>query len=113
MGLVGKDADCIANIPCFAPSKEAAQLEGSKAYAKDFMKRYDIPTAEYRNFTSYKEAKQYLESTKSRVVLKASDLAAGKGVVLPKTLEEGLEVHCPFPSIQNLSRLNHFDNYIY
>ena len=104
---------CTANIPCFAPSKEAAQLEGSKVYSKDFMKRYGIPTAEYRNFTSYEEAKQYLRSTKGRVVLKASGLATGKRVVLPKTLEEGLEVRCHFPNIQSLIPLNYFDKYIY
>ena len=104
---------CIANIPCFAPSKEAAQLKGSNAYSKDFMKRYNIPTAKYWNFTNYEEAKQHLESTKSRGVLKASGLAKGKGVVLPKTLEDGLEVFCLFPNIPNFNNLNHLDNYIY
>ncbi|CRK35687.1 hypothetical protein BN1708_001319 [Verticillium longisporum] len=74
-----------AGIPCFAPSKAAAKLEGSKTFAKDFMRRYDIPTAEYRNFDTYEHARDYLSSINHRVVIKVSGLAAGKGVVLPET----------------------------
>lgn len=80
-----------AHIPCFAPSKEAAQLEGSKAFSKDFMARFKIPTAEYRNFTDYNAAKAYVTSISHKVVIKASGLAAGKGVVLPESPEETLE----------------------
>ncbi|KAF2808497.1 phosphoribosylamine-glycine ligase [Mytilinidion resinicola] len=71
-------------VPCFAPSKEAAGIEGSKTYAKDFMRRHGIPTAEYRSFEDG-DAQAYLndESTNSRVVIKVDGLASGKGVVLP------------------------------
>ncbi|KAF2496121.1 phosphoribosylamine-glycine ligase [Lophium mytilinum] len=74
-----------SGIPCFAPSKEAAEVEGSKTYAKDFMRKFDIPTAKYRNFDRYADAQAYLddESTNSRIVIKVDGLAAGKGVVLP------------------------------
>lgn len=76
-------------IPCFAPSKEAAELEGSKTYAKDFMARYNIPTAAYRTFESYQDAHRYLESMDDgTIVLKVDGLAAGKGVVLPRDREE-------------------------
>jgi phosphoribosylamine--glycine ligase / phosphoribosylformylglycinamidine cyclo-ligase len=74
----------IANIPCFAPSQETAQLEDSKAFSKDFMTRHNIPTAEYRNFTDFKSASQYVKSISHKVVLKASGLAAGKGVIIQK-----------------------------
>ncbi|PWW74357.1 phosphoribosylamine--glycine ligase [Tuber magnatum] len=77
-------------IPCFGPSKEAARMEGSKAFSKDFMQRHSIPTAEYRNFTVYEEAKAYLERVAHSVVIKASGLAAGKGVIIPTSKEEAL-----------------------
>ena len=77
-------------IPCFGPSKEAARMEGSKAFSKDFMQRHNIPTAEYRNFTIYEEAKAYLEKVNHNVVIKASGLAAGKGVIIPTSKEEAL-----------------------
>lgn len=80
-----------AGIPCFGPTPEAARLEGSKAYAKDFMAKYNIPTARYANFTSYEEAKAHLEKVDYRVVLKASGLALGKGVLIPETKEEALQ----------------------
>ncbi|KAK2615481.1 hypothetical protein N8I77_002231 [Diaporthe amygdali] len=76
------------SIPCFAPSKEAAEVEGSKVFAKNFMKKYQIPTAEYHHFDNYDEASQYLDSTNHRIVIKVDGLAAGKGVVLPQTREE-------------------------
>ncbi|OJJ43791.1 hypothetical protein ASPZODRAFT_135817 [Penicilliopsis zonata CBS 506.65] len=75
-------------IRCFGPSKAAARMEGSKAFSKDFMKRHDIPTAAYENFTEYEAARQYLESVSHSVVIKASGLAAGKGVIIPTTKEE-------------------------
>ncbi|KAN0089319.1 phosphoribosylamine-glycine ligase [Hyaloscypha variabilis] len=80
-----------ANIPCFAPSKETAQIEGSKAFSKDFMARHKIPTAEYRNFRSFSAAEAYIKSISHKVVLKASGLAAGKGVILPETKDEALQ----------------------
>ncbi|OZJ04461.1 Bifunctional purine biosynthetic protein ADE1 [Bifiguratus adelaidae] len=78
-------------IACFAPSVKASRMEGSKTFAKDFMKKHNIPTAAYHNFTDYEQAKQYVKTCGHRVVLKASGLAAGKGVLLPKDEEETLE----------------------
>ncbi|KAI8929459.1 phosphoribosylglycinamide synthetase [Entophlyctis helioformis] len=78
-------------IPCFGPSQEAARLEGSKAYSKEFMARHHIPTAAYKTFTKFEDAKAYIQAFKGEYVIKASGLAAGKGVLLPETLEEGIE----------------------
>lgn len=81
-----------ASIEVFGPSKAAARLEGSKAFSKDFMQRHNIPTAAYENFTSFDEAKAYLERNKSmKVVVKASGVAAGKGVLIPESHEEAVE----------------------
>jgi len=77
-----------AGIDSFGPSKAAAQMEGSKTMSKDFMKKYKIPTAAYENFTDYDKARQYLDDVNHNVVIKASGLAAGKGVVIPDTKEE-------------------------
>lgn len=77
-----------AGIPCFGPSKEAARLEGSKTYSKDFMAKYNIPTAAYQNFSDYEKAVAYVESISHDIVIKATGLAAGKGVILPQTKEE-------------------------
>lgn len=63
-------------------------MEGSKAFAKDFMKRHQIPTAQYENFTDYEAARKYLDSVNHDVVIKASGLAAGKGVIIPTSKEE-------------------------
>jgi phosphoribosylamine--glycine ligase/phosphoribosylformylglycinamidine cyclo-ligase len=65
-------------------------MEGSKAFSKDFMKRHGIPTASFRTFNSsqYEEALSYVRTCNHRVVLKASGLAAGKGVLIPETIEE-------------------------
>lgn len=65
-------------------------MEGSKAFSKDFMQRHNIPTAEYRNFTVYEEARDYINSINHSVVIKASGLAAGKGVIIPTNKEEAL-----------------------
>ncbi|KAG2190073.1 hypothetical protein INT46_000273 [Mucor plumbeus] len=78
-------------IPCFGPSPKAAEMEGSKAFSKDFMKKHNIPTAAYENFTDYEKAKAYVESVDYKVVLKASGLAAGKGVLMPENKQEALE----------------------
>jgi phosphoribosylamine--glycine ligase/phosphoribosylformylglycinamidine cyclo-ligase len=66
-------------------------MEGSKTFSKDFMKRFNIPTAAYENFSSYEDAKKYLDSISHNVVLKASGLAAGKGVIIPSTKKEAQE----------------------
>ena len=70
------------------PNKNAAILEGSKAFSKDLMKKYKIPTAAYENFTDANEALKYLETAKMPIVLKADGLALGKGVLICNTLEE-------------------------
>ncbi|GAA5865437.1 hypothetical protein JCM3774_005636 [Rhodotorula dairenensis] len=77
-------------IPVFGPSQRAAAMEGSKAFSKDFMARHNIPTAEYRNFTDHAAAVEYVKSINHPVVLKASGLAAGKGVIIPSSTEEAL-----------------------
>ncbi|KAK1750700.1 putative bifunctional purine ADE1 [Echria macrotheca] len=77
-----------AGIPCFGPSKDAARLEGSKTFSKDFMKKHNIPTAAYENFSDFKKASEYLDSITHNVVIKATGLAAGKGVIIPQTKEE-------------------------
>lgn len=78
-------------IPCFGPSALAANIEASKAWSKDFMSRNRIRTAKYSNFTKFEEAKAYLQSINHRVVVKASGLAAGKGVIIPQNKEESIE----------------------
>ena len=82
------DALSGAGIRCFGPNQAAAQIEASKVFAKDFMARYRIPTARYAAFTQLNEAIQYLDSLDYPIVIKASGLAAGKGVILPDTVEE-------------------------
>lgn len=77
-----------AGIPVFGPSKEAARLEGSKTYSKDFMKKFDIPTAAYENFSDFDKAVAYIDSISHDIVIKATGLAAGKGVILPQTKDE-------------------------
>lgn len=80
-----------AGLRVFGPVENAAVLEGSKAFAKDLMKKYHIPTAAYENFDSAKEAIAYLETVKMPVVLKADGLALGKGVLICNTLDEAKE----------------------
>ncbi|KAL6704593.1 Bifunctional purine biosynthetic protein ADE1 [Coniothyrium glycines] len=75
-------------IRAFGPSEAAARMEGSKTFSKDFMKRNNIPTAAYENFSSFEAAKTYLDTISHNVVIKASGLAAGKGVIIPQTKEE-------------------------
>lgn len=78
-------------LAIFGPTKEAAEIEGSKAFAKDLMKKYNIPTAKYETFTSFEQAKQYVEEQGAPIVIKADGLAAGKGVVVAATKEEAIE----------------------
>lgn len=80
-----------AGLRVFGPRKNAAILEGSKAFSKDLMKKYHIPTAAYENFDDPQEALAYLETAKMPVVLKADGLALGKGVLICQTLEEAKE----------------------
>ncbi|WP_299979863.1 phosphoribosylamine--glycine ligase [uncultured Pseudoteredinibacter sp.] len=75
-------------LRCFGPSQGAAQLEGSKAFTKDFLARHDIPTAEYQNFTEVEPALAYLREKGAPIVVKADGLAAGKGVIVAETLEQ-------------------------
>lgn len=77
-----------AGIRAFGPRKNAAILEGSKAFSKDLMKKYDIPTAAYESFDDPEKALAYLETAKFPIVLKADGLALGKGVLICNTLEE-------------------------
>jgi phosphoribosylamine--glycine ligase / phosphoribosylformylglycinamidine cyclo-ligase len=86
------DALIEANIAVFGPTRAAAQIETSKAFAKAFMQRHGIPTAQYAAFTDHDEAVRYLESIDGPVVIKASGLAAGKGVLLPETRPEARQV---------------------
>ncbi|KAH7017143.1 putative bifunctional purine Ade1 [Ilyonectria destructans] len=78
-----------SGIPCFAPTKEAAEIEGSKKFAKDIMRKYNIPTASYESFNTFEAASLYLKQVDAgRVVIKVDGLAAGKGVVLPANQTE-------------------------
>lgn len=88
--LVAGLADVLnkAGIPVFGPSKAAAQLEGSKVFAKDLMKKYNIPTAAYGVFHKVDEAKDFIAQTGAPIVVKADGLAAGKGVVVAMTIDE-------------------------
>ena len=79
-----------ANLRCFGPTRAAAQLEGSKAFAKDFLARHRIPTAAYRHFTEIEPAVAYIEERSAPIVVKADGLAAGKGVILARTKEEAV-----------------------
>jgi phosphoribosylamine--glycine ligase len=76
------------NLACFGPSKAAAQLEGSKAFTKDFLKRHDIPTGYYATFTDTDDALAYVREHGAPIVIKADGLAAGKGVIVAETLEQ-------------------------
>ncbi|MBQ7431933.1 MAG: phosphoribosylamine--glycine ligase [Lachnospiraceae bacterium] len=91
--LVGGVVDAFeaAGLRVFGPRKNAAILEGSKAFSKDLMKKYNIPTAAYETFTSAEEALAYLETAPMPTVLKADGLALGKGVLICNTLEEAKE----------------------
>tara|TARA_R100000005_G_scaffold91970_2_gene64900 strand:+ start:2720 stop:4003 length:1284 start_codon:yes stop_codon:yes gene_type:complete len=95
--IVGPEAPLVAGIVdyfqerglrCFGPRKGAAQLEGSKAFTKDFLARHDIPTAAYGNFTELEPALAYLRAQGAPIVVKADGLAAGKGVIVAETLAE-------------------------
>ena len=80
-----------ANLRIFAPTEEAALLEGSKDFAKDLMVKYDIPTAAYESFTDVDAATQYVKDQGAPIVIKADGLAEGKGVIVAETVEQALE----------------------
>ena len=75
-------------IPCFGPTAAAAQIEGSKVFAKDLMKKYGIPTAAYESFDDAAAALRYLDTAEMPIVVKADGLALGKGVIIAQTREE-------------------------
>jgi phosphoribosylamine--glycine ligase len=98
--IIGPEAPLVAGIvdyfetrglPCFGPRKGAAQLEGSKAFTKDFLARHGIPTAAYQNFTEVGPAITYLRAQGAPIVIKADGLAAGKGVIVAETLAQAEE----------------------
>ncbi len=98
--IIGPEAPLVAGIVdefrkagliCFGPTKAAAILEGSKSFSKDFLKKYQIPTAEYKIFTQAKTAIDYIKSKTMPIVIKADGLAAGKGVVIASSEDEGIK----------------------
>ena len=98
--IVGPEAPLVAgivdqftanNLRCFGPTKLAAQLEGSKAYCKDFLARHQIPTAQYQSFTDIQLASDYIRQKGAPIVVKADGLAAGKGVILAQTEQQAVE----------------------
>ncbi len=98
--IVGPEAPLVAGVvdafranglKIFGPTQAAAQLEGSKAFTKDFLARHKIPTAEYQNFTEIAPALAYLKTKGAPIVIKADGLAAGKGVIVAMTLTEAEE----------------------
>ena len=91
--LVGGVVDVFEKrgLKVFGPNKSAAILEGSKAFSKDLMKKYNIPTAAYENFDNVNDAIEYIKKAKMPIVLKADGLALGKGVLICNTLDEALE----------------------
>ncbi len=97
--IIGPEAPLVAGIvntfskaglPCFGPTQGAAQLEGSKAFTKDFLARHKIPTAAYGNFTEIAPAIEYVKKMGAPIVVKADGLAAGKGVILAQTEAEAI-----------------------
>ena len=100
LSIVGPEAPLVEGVvdyfqakglPCFGPSKGAAQLEGSKSFTKDFLARHNIPTADYQSFTEIEPALAYLAEKGAPIVVKADGLAAGKGVIVAETLEQANE----------------------
>ncbi|KAG7407169.1 Bifunctional purine biosynthetic protein ADE1 [Fusarium oxysporum f. sp. rapae] len=102
--VVGPDDDVVngieeffrkVGVSCFAPSREATELEGSKVFAKEFMNKFGIPTAHHGSFDNLEAASAYVRHVFAdkdhRIVIKVEGLAAGKGVVLPETQEEALK----------------------
>ena len=82
------DALNAVGVPCFGPTADAAIIEGSKAFSKDLMKKYGIPTARYESFTGLEAALSYLDTQSAPIVVKASGLALGKGVIIAETIDD-------------------------
>ena len=100
LSIVGPEAPLVrgvvdrfraAGLRCFGPTQAAAQLEGSKAFAKDFLARHKIPTAAYGNFTDVRAAEAYIKKVGAPIVVKADGLAAGKGVIIAQTANEAIK----------------------
>ena len=100
LSIVGPEAPLVAGVVdvfrlaglrCFGPGRDAAELEGSKAYMKDFLKRHRIPTAEFETFADLEKASEYVKSRPTPIVIKADGPAAGKGVVIATSEREALE----------------------
>ena len=91
LALGAVDALTEAGIPCFGPDKKAAIIEASKAFSKDLMKKYGIPTAKYELFTDADAACAYIDSQGAPIVVKADGLALGKGVIIAETREDAVE----------------------
>lgn len=89
LGIVDRFME--AGLRCFGPTQAAAQLEGSKAFTKDFLARHNIPTAAYGNFTEIDAAVEYVKSVGAPIVIKADGLAAGKGVIIAQTEQEAID----------------------
>lgn len=87
------DAFQEAGLACFGPNKAAAKLEGSKAFSKELMKKYGIPTAAFDTFTDVEKAKAFVDEIGVPCVVKADGLAAGKGVIICMTREEADQSH--------------------
>lgn len=106
VNLVQGIADEFANnnLPLFGPSKVAAELEGSKAFAKNLMEKYNIPTAFFKVCETYEVAKAYIEEKGAPIVIKADGLAAGKGVIVAMTIEEA------YDAIEKIMKDNEFGN---
>ena len=91
LALGAVDALTEAGIPCFGPDAKAAVIESSKAFSKDLMKKYGIPTAAYETFTDAASAEAYLDTVSAPIVVKADGLALGKGVIIAQTIKEAKE----------------------
>lgn len=95
--IIGPEAPLVAgivdyfqeqNLRCFGPNKAAAQLEGSKAFTKDFLARHNIPSADYQSFTEVEPALKYIDEKGAPIVIKADGLAAGKGVIVAESIAD-------------------------
>ena len=98
--IVGPEAPLVAGLvdrfmqagmPCFGPMANAAQLEGSKSFSKDFLARHNIPTAQYASFEDVNQAIDYIDRVGVPVVVKADGLAAGKGVIIAQTKQQAVD----------------------
>jgi len=109
--IVGPEAPLVAglvdqfaenDLACFGPVAQAAQLEGSKAFSKEFLARHNIPTARYETFEDVDQAKTYVEEMGTPIVIKADGLAAGKGVIIAENLEQA------YTAIEDMLKDNRF-----